>query len=175
MANLFVAVVTVAILLAAMSGLAQSSVVSQSTASDSLKMARDQAGEITRTAMSSLGTSVLAFGTEVEATVRNDGQTPLRGFSRWDLLMTYESGTGRQIQRFAYTTSSTPAAGEWTVEGIYKDAAGSTEETFQPGIVNTGEELIIKAALTPAILSPSDNSLVLAVENGVALTVTFTN
>ena len=125
--------------------------------------------------MSSLGTSVLAFGTEVEATVRNDGQTPLRGFSRWDLLMTYESATGRQIQRFAYTPSSTPATGEWTVEGIYKDAAASTEETFQPGIVNTGEELIIKAALSPAILSPSDNSLVLAVENGVALTVAFTN
>jgi len=174
-ANLFVAVITVAILLTAMSGLAQSSVATQSAASDSLKMARDHTGEIARTAMFSLGTSVLGSSTEVEATARNDGQTPLRGFSKWDLLMTYESATGLQIQRLAYTTESTPASGEWTVKGIYKDAAASTAEAFQPGIVNTGEEFIVKAKLSPAISSPSDNSLVLVADNGVALTVAFTN
>ena len=175
MANLFVAVVTVAILLAAMSGLAQSSVTSQGAASDSLKTTRDQAGEIARTEMSSLGVSVLGAGSEVEVSVRNDGQTPLRGFSEWDLLMTYEGTSGLEIQRLAYTTDSSPSSGEWTVKGIYKDAAAATAVVYQPGIVNTGEEFIITAAVSPAISSPSDNSLVLAVDNGVALTVTFTN
>ena len=175
MANLFVAVVTVAVMLAAMSGLAQSAVGQQGAASDSLKAARDQTGEISRTAMSSLGTSVLEAGSEVEVSVSNDGQTPLREFSEWDLLMTYEAADGLQIQRLAYTTDSSPSSGEWTVKGIYKDAATATEEAFQPGIVNTGEEFIITATVNPAIASPSDNSIVLAVNNGVALTIAFTN
>ncbi|NQU97438.1 MAG: hypothetical protein HQ548_07335 [Chloroflexi bacterium] len=175
MANLFVAVVTVAIILAAMSGLARGSVLSQGTVSDSLKTARDQTGDIARTAMSSLGAAVLLAGSEVEVSVRNDGQTALRGFSKWDLLMTYEGVTGLEIQRLAYTADSSPSSGEWTMKGIYKVAASATDEVFQPGIVNTGEEFIIKAALSPAISSPSDNSLVLAVDNGTALTVAFTN
>jgi len=175
LANLFVAVVTVAVLLAAMSGLAQSAVGQQGAASDSLKTARDQTGEISRTVMSSLGTSVLTAGSEVEVSVRNDGQTALRGFSQWDLLMTYEAAAGLQIQRLAYTTDSSPSSGEWTVKGIYKDAATATGETFQPGIVNTGEEFTITAIVSPAVTSPSDNSLVLAVSNGVALTIAFTN
>ena len=173
MANLFVAVVTVAVLLAAMSGLAQSSVVPQSAASDSLKMTRDKTGEVARTAMSSLDSSVLSAGSEVEVTVRNDGQTPLLGFTKWDVLVTYEGATGLEIQRLAYTTDSSPSSGEWTVEGIYQDAASATDEVYQPGIVNTGEEFVITSALSPAVSSPSDNSFVLAVDNGVALTVPF--
>ena len=175
MANLFVAVVTVAVLLAAMAGLAQASVLPQSKASDSLKTARGQSGDAARTAMSSLSTSVLVAGSELEISVSNDGQTPLREFSRWDLLVTYESATSLEIQRLTYTTDPSPSAGEWTVEGIYKDAAGAVDEVFQPGIVNTGEEFIITASLDPAVSSPTDNSFVLAADNGVALTVPFTN
>lgn len=175
MANLFVAVITVALILAAMAGLVQSSVVPQGVAANSLKTMRDRTGEIARTAMASLGVTVLAGGSEVELTVRNDGQTPLRAFSAWDLLISYEAGAGLQIQRLTYTSDAAPSSGEWTVTGIYSDASAMVAEVFQPGIVNTGEEFVIKAVLDPAISSPSDNSLVLAVDNGVALTVTFTN
>jgi len=173
LANLFIAVVTVAILLAAMAGLAQGSIVPQSTASNSLKALQNRTGDISRTAMTSLDSSVLAAGSEVELTVRNDGQTPLHRFQLWDLLMTYEDGAGLQIQRLAYTTDSSPSAGEWTVKGIYKDAGDATPEAFQPDIVNTGEEFIVQASISPAIASPSDNSFVLATDNGVALTVPF--
>jgi len=175
LANLFVAVVTVAVLLAAMSGLVQSSLTPQSAVSDSLKTARERTGEAARTAMTHLDTSVNPAGSDVEVTIENDGETALRGYSMWDLLLAYQGATGHQIQRLTYTTSASPAAGEWTVEGIYKDAGTSTAEVYQPDIVDPGEEFVIKAVLSPVVSSPSDNSLVLAVDNGVALTVTFTH
>lgn len=175
MANLFVAVVTVGVLLAAMSGLMESSVAPQSAVSDSLKSALERNGRIARTVMSSLGTTVDPTGTEIELTVKNDGQTELRGFSDWDLLITYEGTTGQQIQRLIYTSSSTPSAGEWTVEGIYLDAGSSTPEEYQPGIADPEEEFTVKAVVSPAVTSPSDNSIVLVADNGVKLTTTFIN
>ena len=176
MANLIVALFAVMIILAAMTGYATSTVSSQDQITVSVKTMRDKAGEISRTSISSLGTSVTS-NTTLDFTVLNDGGSQLRRIGTWDVIVWYEgaSGAGLQIGRLTYTTSPTPSAGEWTLTGIYEDAGSLDPEVYQPGIVNSGEEFTVRAELGPAVATSSTNTVTLAVEQGVSLTTTFTN
>ena len=176
MANLIVALFAVMIILAAMTGYATSTVNSQDKITVSVKAIRDKAGDISRTNVSSLGTSVIS-NSRLDFTVLNDGQSQLRQITDWDVIVWYEgaSGAGLQIEWLTYTTSATPSAGEWTLTGIYEDAGSSDPEVYQPGIVNPGEEFIIWAELGPAVAASSTNTVSLAVEQGVTVTAVFTN
>ena len=176
MASLIVALFAVMIILAAMTGYATSTVNSQDQISESIKSTRDKAGDISRTSVSSLGTSVTS-NTRLDFTVLNNGQSQLRRISDWDVIVWYQgaTGPGLEIARLTYTTSATPSAGEWTLTGIYEDAGSSDPEVYQPGIVNPSEEFIVRAELGPAVATSSTNTVTLAVEQGVAVTATFTN
>ncbi len=176
MANLIVALFAVMIILAAMAGYATSSVNSQDKITVSVKAVSAKTGEISRTNVSSLGTSVTS-NSRLDFTVVNNGQSQLRQISDWDVIVWYEgaSGSGLQIEWLTYTTSPTPSAGEWTLTGIYEDAGTSNPEVYGPGIVNPGEEFIIRAELGPAVDTSSSNTVTLAVEQGVAVTAVFTN
>lgn len=176
MANLIVALFAVMIILAAMTGYATSSVNSQDKITISVKAVRDKTGDISRTSVSSLGTSVIS-NSRLDFTVQNNGQSQLRQISKWDVIVWYEgaSGSGLQIERLTYTALAAPSAGEWTLTGIYEDAGTSDPEVYQPGIVNPGEEFIIRVELAPAVAASSTNTVTLAVEQGVTVTALFTN
>lgn len=175
MASLIVALFAVMIILAAMAGYATSSIESQDKITVSVKAVRDKTGEISRTSVSSLGTLVTS-NSRLDFTVKNDGQSQLRQISDWDVIVWYEgSGSGLQIEWLTYTTSGTPSADQWTLTGIYEDAGTADPEVYQPGIVNPGEEFIIRIELGPAAATSSSNTVTLAVEQGVAVTAVFTN
>lgn len=175
MASLIVALFAVMIILAAMAGYATSSIDSQDKITISVKAVRDKTGEISRTSVSSLGTLVTS-NSRLDFTVKNSGQSRLRQISDWDVIVWYEgSGSGLQIEWLTYTTSGTPSADQWTLTGIYKDAGTVDPEVYQPGIVNPGEEFIIRIELGPAAATSSSNTVTLAVEQGVAVTAVFTN
>lgn len=176
MSSLIVALFAVMIILAAMAGYATSSVNSQDKINYSVKVTRDTAGDISRTSVSSLGAAITT-NSRLDFTVLNNGQSDFRQVSEWDVVVWYhgDSGSGLEIERLTYTTSGSPSAGEWTLTGIYEDAGTSDPEVYQPGIVNPGEEFIIRAELGPAVASSSSNTVTLAVEQGVAITAVFTN
>ena len=79
------------------------------------------------------------------------------------------------VQRLTYTTSASPAAGEWTIEGIYKSDLFSTAEDFEPGIVNTTETVRVRAIVSPDVGTTTSNSFTLTSPAGVSLVVPFTN
>ena len=119
----------------------------------------------------------MTSNTRLDFTLQNSGQSQLRRVSDWDVIVWYAgaTGSGLEIRRLPYTTSPTPSAGEWTLTGIYEDAGTSDPEVYQPGIVNPGEEFIVRAELGPAVATSSSNTVTLAVEQGVAVTEIFTN
>lgn len=176
MSSLIVAMFAVMIILAAMAGYASSSVNSQDQINYSAKITRDTAGEISRTSVASLGTAVTS-NTTLDFTVQNSGQSDFREISKWDVVVWYHgaTGSGLEIERLTYTTAGSPSAGEWTLTGIYEDAGFSNPEVYAPGIVNPGEEFIIRAELGPAVATSSSNTVTLAVEQGIAITAVFTN
>jgi len=177
LANLIVALIAIVVILAAMGSLASSGLTSQGRVADSFRELGNLTGEAARTGVASLGVAVLDAGATVEFTVRNSGETKLRGFDSWDLFISYQeaAGTGLQLQRLSYTASTSPAAGEWTVAGIFTDASASSTEIHEPGIVNPAEELVVRAAVSPSIAGGTSNSIALSVTNGVTVEAAFSN
>ena len=179
MANLVVAIFAVVIILGAMAGVASAVLQPQDQLAGSLKELGTRTGDGERTQMTFLDTSVTDNGdgtSTVDIEFRNDGQTGLRNWEDWDLVITYEASTpALNVQRLTYTTSGSPAAGEWTIEGIYKSDLFSTSEEYEPGIVNTTETVRVRAVVAPAIGSGTDNSFTLATPSGVTLSVPFSN
>ena len=177
MSSLIVALVSVMVILAAMAGLVTGFTGTQAQLGESVKQSAELYGDIKRTELGSIAVSVLSAGARVDWSVRNEGQTELREFDKWDLLVVYQDSpsAGLQVQRLTYTTNGTPSDGEWTVSGIYQDATLLVDEVFDPGIVNPGEEFIVRSQLDPAISTPTTNSLTLAVSNGVKASAQFAN
>lgn len=171
------ALVSVMVILAAIAGLASGFTGPQAQVGETVKESGKLYGAISRTELTSLGVSVISAGATVDWSVANSGQTQLRLYENWDLVIVYQDspGAGLQAQHLTYTTSASPAAGEWTVTGVYTDAGTLTGEVFNPGIVDPGEEFIIRAQLSPAISTPTTNTVTLAVENGVTVSAQFGN
>ncbi len=176
MANLVVSLIMVAVILTVTTLVAQSSLRPQVELTDSWKAMRIRTREAAATTMKSQGVAVQDSGADVQFTVLNTGQTPLRDAASWDLFVAYHETAGNadiRLARLAYTESADPAAGEWTLEGIYLDAASGDQEVFNTGIVDPGEAMLITARLSPVIGASTDNSISLAVTSGVTLSPTF--
>lgn len=165
------------IILAAMAGLITGFTGPQAVLGETVRETSELYGDIERTELSSLTVSVLASGARVDWSLKNEGQTLLRQFDKWDLIVLYQDSpsSGLQAQRLTYTSDAAPASGEWTVSGIYQDAGSLTAEVFDPGIINPAEEFILRAQLSPSISTPTTNTMTLAVANGVKASTQFAN
>lgn len=167
------------VILAAMTGLVTGFTGPQAQIGETVKRSADLYGEASRTAMSSVDVAISSgpSGFFVDWTVRNTGQTELRGFEGWDLVVTYQDspGSGLVTRRLTYSASSPPAVNDWTVTGVYLDAGALTDEVFDPGIVNPGEEMVISAQLSPVIAAGTTNMVTVAVSNGVTVSTQFSN
>ena len=132
--------------------------------------ARDEA--IMRTELAVVS-STMPNASRVEVTLRNDGQTKLRDFADWDVIVQYYDDGGDYYVKWLPYTSGTPGNNQWTVEGIYQDAVSATVEAFETGILNPGEELVIWAELDPVVGTPTTNLVVISTSQGISATTTF--
>lgn len=162
MENTLVAIVVVAVLTFATSVLSKASLNSLDQLGQTWKAMETVAGERARTSLTLVDASVDAAGEQVYLTVRNDGQSRLDTFAAMDLIVQYTSpGRAYQIVWLPYTTEE-PASNQWTVTAVAPDV-------FEPGIVNPGETLTIKARLSPPMGVGTTNWLILTTSNGVSL------
>ena len=112
---------------------------------------------------------------QVEAVLRNTGRVGLRDFPSWDVWVNYqEPDTTHHAQRLSYTSAATPADDQWSVEGIYIDAAPGKGEAWQPGIVDPTEEVKLLLRLDPAAADPQSNETIVGLPNGVTVRMAFT-
>lgn len=179
MANLVVAIFAVVIILGAMAGVASAVLEPQDQLAGSLKELGIRTGDGERTQMTFLDINVSSGGggtSIVDLDARNDGQTNLRDWVSWDVVIKWETGSSPlNVQRLTYTSAASPAVGEWTIEGIYKSDLFSTAEDYEPGIVNTSETFRVRARVSPTVAGFSDNTFTVASPHGVTLSVPFSN
>ena len=116
--------------------------------------------------------SVSATST-VRVTLVNEGRVALGAFADWDVIFEVQKAPGLGISFLAYTTSASPAAGEWTEEGIYLNAASSTPEIVDPGVLNPGEEMVVLANPTTAVKANTYDRVVFSTPNGVVVKTIF--
>lgn len=176
MANLITAVVAIVLIIAAVLTLTNATLGSTSEISLSWDSMVKRTGDKVRTDMTLIQADIAGGGTDIDISFRNSGQTPLASFSDWDVIIRYYSVSGNgglKIRRLAYTTSATPSDGQWTVRGIYINATTLVSEVYEPNIFNPGEEMIIRANITPAIPATTNNVATIGVTNGVTLSAPF--
>lgn len=175
MAHIITSIVAIALIVMAAVTLSNASLSSASEISTSLESRISRTGETARTELSLVLADVVGSGTNIDITLRNSGQTAVKDFSLWDVVIEYYSASnnsGLNIKRLGYVSSG-PSDEEWAVVGIYLDAAASEAEVYEPNIFNPGEVMKIRLNIDPEIPVTTDNLVTVAAENGTRLSAPF--
>jgi hypothetical protein len=110
----------------------------------------------------------------LDATLRSDGDTRLTDFDRWDVIVQYtDKDDDYHVEWLDYTTDTTPDEGKWAVVGLYADADAGVEEGFERGILNGGEEIIIRLRLGDELGEETVNRAVISGTNGIGTEVIY--
>jgi len=134
-----------------------------------LEESNRQGQEIMRTRLSAVSAAMVSAA-EVDARVANTGETKLADFDRWDVIVQYHDGTDNYQVVWVPYTAGAPGNNEWTVAGIYLNGEA---ESFEPEILNPGEELRIEANLMPPVGTGTTNQIVISTPNGIAASQLF--
>ena len=139
------------------------------------KMAK-RTGDVARTSLSTTTPAIAGGGTDIDIALRNTGQTPIRDFSEWDVIIRYYATSTNQslkVLRLTHTTSTTPSHGQWNDTGIYLNAGDLEPEVYEPNVLNPGEEMKMRLNIAPAIPATTDNLVIVGTPNGVTLSAPF--
>jgi flagellar protein FlaF len=153
------------VIFAAVLTLSQASLAAQDTVQESWRDMEVRYDEQSHTDLAVIGV--------VTDTLRNEGDTRLTDFDQWDVFLEYYGPSGTyKIQWLAYSIESDPT-NAWTVTGIYSDAEAGIAERIEPGILNPGEEMVVRIGLSPAIGLDTANRIAISATNGVGTSTVF--
>lgn len=131
---------------------------------------RDNA--IMRTELSPVSTNItLVAGPDpLEVILENTGQTKIADFEKWDLIVQYfDDGGTYNVQWLPYVAGSS-AADEWDVGWIKMNGR---PEIFDPGVLNPGEQIMIRTRLDPSVGVNTTNMVVISTPSGVTCSTYF--
>ena len=172
MSNAIVALVVIALMMTAVLTWSQTAYTSFDSVSQSLKQATQTTQEVSRTDITVI--RALRNGLFVDVYVLNSGKVHLAQFANWDVLIQYyDAGKTYHITPVSYTSNSNPGDNQWTVAQIYSDSSMTTKEVYEPGMLNPGEVLFMKARMSPAVGSKTVNMVTVSTDNGVSASAQF--
>ena len=119
-----------------------------------------------------VGLSMSASST-VEITLSNQGDVSLARFDDWDVIFEIQGSPGFDVAYLAYSTSTPPTTNMWAVQGIFANAASSTPEVADPGVLNPGEEMVVVANPSPSVVANTYDRATFVTPNGVVAKVIF--
>ncbi len=109
---------------------------------------------------------VLSGVSSVNFTLNNEGSEKLWNFEKFNLFISYESGSGKLTEELTYNgncSSSIPNAGNWCIESIALDS-------LDPGLLNSGESAEIWTQVSPSLGSGAV-AVIISTNNGVVNTI----
>ena len=109
----------------------------------------------------------------VDITISNIGDEPLSKFEDWNVIFELQDSSSLSFAYLVYTEDASPAANEWTVSGVYRDASTLLAEVVDPNILNPGEEMIIRANPSPSVVAGYYERATFSTPNGVTAKVVF--
>jgi hypothetical protein len=163
MENIFITLVCIAVLIVGACTLAMYSLNSIDMLAYAWKDGESRTEGMRNTMLTAVSSNTTKPGTQVEIILRNDGQTDLADFNRWDVIVKYQSGG---VQRLSNTTA-TPG---WTVGGMY---INGQPEIYEPNIFNPKETMKLVLKLSPPVAEKTTNLATIASSNGVSTQITF--
>lgn len=167
METVVIAIVCIALIVVGGMTMSQGFLTSVDAGAVRFSQAAYRDGELMRTQITLLGAGQPAPG-YIDMALRNSGGVKQAGFSSWDVIVQYYDDASQYYVKWFPYSSETPGDNEWTVNGIYLDAASATPEVFEPGILNPGEDMVIRTKLAPAYKKWATKSLSVATASGVS-------
>ncbi|MFC1908556.1 hypothetical protein ACFLXD_01610 [Chloroflexota bacterium] len=122
---------------------------------------------IIRTSISPVSTTLLPGRQILEITLRNDGETKIADFALCDVTVQYYDYLNNYHTYWLSYVEGTPGDNQWRVKGIYHDAATGTPELWEPGVLNTAEEIVLQAKLSPKAHISANNLAIISTPDGV--------
>ncbi len=163
MENLIITIACIALILIGTASFATSSLNSVDILASSWRQAEAKAQVINRTDITASSSQTLNNGSELDVTIKNDGNTSLIDFDKWDVIIRYQNGATQWVPY----SSSTPG---WSITGIYLN---DYPEVFEPNILNPDETMVIKVNLSPVVSENTTNLALISTDNGVSTQITF--
>ncbi|MBI2868676.1 MAG: hypothetical protein HYX96_02480 [Chloroflexi bacterium] len=170
MENIIISIVSLALLIVGGMTMSQGFISTVDTSQSGWQHRDSREQSIMRTQVSPLSAAYNRGQYILDVTLENSGQTKLNDFSRWDVIIQYyDTSNNYQVKWLPYT-AGTPGNNQWTVEGIYLNDAA---EVFDINILNPGEQIKLRAKLSPQVKAGSTNVVIIATPNGVAASAFF--
>lgn len=172
METVIVSIVCIALIILGGMSMSQGFLASVDRTANGWQLLGKQAVDIARTSLSPLSAN-MASANILEVKLRNEGQTKLADFDKWDFIVQYYDFNSAYYVKWLPYTESALEDNEWKKEGIYLDAEGSIPEVFEPEILNPGEEIVLQARLNPVPGAGTTGLVVVATPNGVSAELPF--
>lgn len=131
--------------------------------------------EQNRTQLDVEGAKTANGGTTILLRVRNDGDVKVADFEEWDVIAQYFDTAVPNVYHIKYLdySSASPNSNEWTVAGIYADYDRNLVESYEPDILNPGEEAVLNLKLPIAIASATQVQVKVGPLNGSGTSTIF--
>ncbi len=110
----------------------------------------------------------------LDIVLENTGKTKIADFDKWDVIVQYYSaGNNYNVSYLSYNGTGTTwplPNNQWEVYWIRLNGVA---ETFEPNVLNPGEQIMIRALLSPAVSGGTTNMLIISAPNGVTCSTYF--
>lgn len=167
MDTIIASIVTISLFLFAGLTIFETSLKTQETLAQSWIEMETRSSRQANSAILPIDIEVTGGGNVVEVTLKNTGGTRLDQFDEWDVMFQYyDSSNDYHISWYPFTSGGNPN-NHWQVEGIYFEADSSTDEVFEPGVLNPSEEMILELRVSPKIKSNTIGMLLIATNDGI--------
>jgi len=137
-----------------------------------LQQISNRDNDIMRTELSpvSANISMEAGPDPLEIVVQNTGHTKLADFSKWDVIVQYFDDAGQYHVQWIPYVEDTNTPYEWDVGWIRMNGQ---PEVFDPGVLNPGEQIMIKTKLDPSVGTNTTNMVVITTPTGITCSTYF--
>ncbi|GEM_PF-1368085 len=109
---------------------------------------------------------------EVDVTLTNAGKLSYAVFSKWDVVVKYDADAGPETRLYV-PYSATAANNTWRVQQHYLDSGVSSPELVEPGVLNPGEEVVIRIRVSPQVENGTVGEVVISPPLGKAAYIQF--
>ena len=166
MENALPSLVIGALLLVASALVTHSNIQAQAQLSATFREMQQRLGDRAQTELKISGATLQPDLHTLDLSVLNEGQTRLSDYARMDLLVIYDTASGRVTKWLPFSTAV--AGDTWSLTSISDDG-------FEPGLLNPGETAQIVVDLAEPAITDQSNRIVIVADSGAATSAPFTS
>ncbi len=172
METLLISIICIALMVFGGMTMSQGFMTSVDTSTMSLSEIGDRTETIMRTELTPISAviSIVPGPDPLDIVLENTGQTKIADFNKWDIIVQYYSDSNYYVNWLPYDETG-PDTNEWGVVWIRLDGVA---ETFEPNILNPGEQIMLRTYLSPAASAGTTNMVVISTPGGVTCSTYFT-